>query len=81
MHIYKTSPKYKIFVWAVIALFYLFAISFLAYSVFFFGYSMCAIAAINCVFDFSAPVEEIVKDNGEMITVLLHKGLLGIKWY
>ncbi len=53
----------------------------LAYSVFFFGYSMCAVAAINCMFDFSAPVEEIVKDNGEMITVLLHKGLLGIKWY
>ncbi|MBR6912285.1 MAG: hypothetical protein IKN34_00535 [Treponema sp.] len=32
MHIYKTSPKYKIFVWAVIALFYLFAISFLVYE-------------------------------------------------
>lgn len=53
----------------------------LLFSFFFFGYAMGAVAAINCLFDFSQPFEEIVKENGEMIKVLMHKGLLGIKWY
>lgn len=53
----------------------------LLYTFWFFGYSMGAVAAINCLFDFSQPFEEMVKENGEMITVLMHKGLLGIKWY
>ncbi len=53
----------------------------LLYSLYFFGYAMAATAAINCVFDFSQPVKEMVKDGGQMIEALLHKGLLGIKWY
>ena len=51
----------------------------LLYSFFFFGYAMGATAAINCLFDFSVPVEEFVKENGQMIEVLIHKGLFGIK--
>lgn len=53
----------------------------LLYSIFFFGYAMGATAAINCLFDFSTPVKETVKESGQIIEVLMHKGLLGIKWY
>lgn len=53
----------------------------LLYSLFFFGYAMGATAAINCLFDFSTPVKGTVKDNGQFIEVLIHKGLFGIKWY
>lgn len=53
----------------------------LLYSIFFFGYAMGATAAINCLFDFSTPVKETVKESGQIIEVLMHKGLFGIKWY
>ena len=53
----------------------------LLYSFFFFGYAMGAIAAINCLFDFSVPIKEFVKENGQIIEVLIHKGLFGIHWY
>lgn len=51
------------------------------YSFFFFSFAMGVVAAVNCVFDFSVPVEKMILKNGEMVSVLLHKGLLGIKWY
>ena len=53
----------------------------LLYSLYFFGYAMAATAAINCLFDFSTPVKETVKESGQIIEVLMHKGLFGIKWY
>lgn len=53
----------------------------LLYSIFFFGYAMGATAAINCLFDFSTPVKETVKESGQIIEVLMHKGLFGIKWH
>ena len=53
----------------------------LLYSLFFFGYALGAVAAINCVFDWSEPFEEMIENNKEMVTVMMHKGLLGLKWY
>lgn len=51
----------------------------LVYSFFFFGFALAAVAAINCVFDFSEPVQEIIDNNKG--AVMVHNGLLGIKWY
>ena len=51
------------------------------YLFYFFGYALSAVAVINCVFDFSEPVKEIIEENKEMIPVMMHNGLLGIKWY
>ncbi len=51
------------------------------YLFYFFGYALSAVAVINCIFDFSEPVKEIIEKNKEMIPVMMHNGLLGIKWY
>ena len=51
----------------------------LAYSFYFFGFALAAVAAINCVFDFSEPVQEIIDNNKG--AVMVHNGLFGIKWY
>ena len=51
------------------------------YLFFIFGYALSAVGVINCVFDFSEPVKEIIEKNNEQISVMMHNGLLGIKWY
>ncbi|MBQ9239223.1 MAG: hypothetical protein IJ191_07925 [Treponema sp.] len=51
------------------------------YSFFFFAYALAAVCAINCAFDFSQATEELIEKNNETISVLVHRGLLGIGWY
>ncbi len=51
------------------------------YLFYIFGYALSAVAVINCLFDFSEPVKEIIEKNNEQFSVMMHNGLLGIKWY